>query len=56
MFFAAMTMYIIALICIFKMFWYGYKGQEKTADRYGAIGVLISMGATAAILLDVGGI
>ena len=55
MFFISMTMYIVALICVFKMLWYGYKGEEKRSDRYGIIGVLITLGTTAAILLNSGG-
>ena len=49
-------MYTLAALCEISMFWYGYKGEDKKADTFGIVGLVVSLFTTAAVLFYLGGV
>ena len=48
-------MYTLSFLCLINMLYYGYKGNEKRADIFGIVGLVISLFTTAAALFYIGG-
>ena len=49
-------MYTLSFLCLINMLWYGCKGEERKADIYGIVGLVISLFTTAAALFYLGGV
>jgi hypothetical protein len=52
-FFGALTMYILALICLLRMIYCEHKGEKEKAAISAAVCVGVSIGTTLGILLNI---